>query len=126
MSHFSRIRTQIVNRDHLIAALQDLGYTPETGDLLITGYRAQTTGVEVLVRLPSSAPVGFRKAGDTYELIADWAAVKGIRRQEFADRLARRYAVHAARAGLEQQGFHLVEETEEASGQIRLVLRRLS
>ncbi len=37
-----------------------------------------------------------------------------------------RYAYHASRAKLEQQGFNMVEEKVEDTGQIRIVLRRMA
>ncbi|HZW04363.1 MAG TPA: DUF1257 domain-containing protein [Anaerolineaceae bacterium] len=49
--------------------------------------------------------------------------MRGIKQRDFEQKLAQRYAYHAARSKMEQQGFDLVEEAQEG-GAIRLVLRR--
>jgi len=125
MSHFSRIKTQIVEKTFLIKALEDLGFAIEEGDLEVKGFAGQKMAVEVIAAQRFSYPIGFRKNQDSYEIIADWYGVRGARREEFKNQLMRRYAYHAARARLEAQGFTLVSEEVEEKGQIRLVLRRM-
>lgn len=123
MSHISVIRTQIVERDCLLKALDDLGYPYETGNLKLKGYGGQQTDVEILIRRPLSADIGLRRNNNSYEIVADWFSVLGIKREEFTQQLLQRYAYHTARTRLEEQGFTLIEETQE-KGQIRLLLRR--
>jgi hypothetical protein len=41
------------------------------------------------------------------------------------EQLLQRYAYHVAKAKLQDQGFALVSEKQETTGQIRLVLRRM-
>ncbi|MCA1954093.1 MAG: DUF1257 domain-containing protein [Anaerolinea sp.] len=123
MSHISVIRTQIVERDCLLKALDDLGYRYETGNLKLKGYGGQQTDVEILIRRPLSADIGLRRNNNSYEIVADWFSVLGIKREEFTQQLLQRYAYHTARTRLEEQGFTLIEETQE-KGQIRLLLRR--
>ena len=113
MSHISRIKTQIVEKTLLLKALQDLEYpVADEGET-----------VKVLIRF--SYPIHFERRGQTYEIVADWWGVRGVKRKEFADAVAQRYAYHATRAKLEQQGFTLVEEQTGEKGQIRMVLRRM-
>lgn len=126
MSHFSRIKTQIVEKTFLIEALQDLGFTVEEGDLKVNGFGGQRMSVELIASRRFSYPIGFRKNNDTYEIIADWYGVRGVRSNEFKNQLMRRYAYLATRAKLEAQGFTLVSEQVEEKGQIRLVLRRMA
>ncbi len=125
MSHFSRLKTQIVEKEYLILALKDLGYQVEEGPLDLRGFGAQSTKVDLRVPLRLSGDIGFRKSGEHFEIIADWWGVRGIKQKEFADAVAQRYAYHATRAKLEQQGFTLVEEETGEKGQIRMVLRRM-
>lgn len=125
MSHFSRIKTQLADKDLLIQALKALGFTPEEGDLLLHGFGGQHTPVEILVKLPQSFPIGFRKSGDFFEIIADWSGVRGIQAKEFTQSLLQRYAYLATRQKLEAQGFTLVEEQIASTGEIRLLLRRM-
>ena len=126
MSHFSRIQTQIVDKPYLLQALSDLGFRYEEGSLQINGFLGQKAEVEILLHLENSYNIGLRRSAGKYEIVADWAGVRGLNRQDFSQRLAQRYAYHAARAKLESQGFTLVEETEQSSGAVHLVLRRIS
>ncbi len=126
MSHFSRIRTQIVEKEHLLQAIKDLGFNCQEGDLKVAGFARQQVPVDIIIRLPLSYDIGFRKNGEFYEIVTDWFGVRGIKREEFTSKLTQRYAYHVTRAKLESQGFTLVEEQVQETGQIRLLLRRMS
>ncbi len=126
MSHFSRIQTHFVDKDFLKMALRDLGFTFEEGEQEVRGFGGQKTQVDLRVPLKLIYDIGFRKKGNTYEIVADWFGVRGINQKDFTNRLSQRYAYHATRAKLEQQGFDMVEEKVEETGQIRIVLRRMA
>ena len=127
MSHFSRIRTKMVEKDLVMKALADLGFTVEEGESLqVRGFGGQQTAVDLKVPLKMSYDIGLRYREKSYEIVADWFGVRGVKQQEFTQRLNQRYAYHAARAKLESQGFDLVEEEVQETGQIRLVLRRMA
>jgi Protein of unknown function (DUF1257) len=126
MSHFSRIQTQIADKDFALMAIKDLGFSYEEGEQEVKAFGGQKTPVDIRIKLPLSYDIGLRKKGDTYEIIADWFGVRGINQKDFTQRLMQRYAYHAARAKLEQQGFNMVEEKVEETGQIRIVLRRMA
>lgn len=125
MSHFSRLKTQFVDKKYLLQALQDLGYNYEEGDLKIRGFGGNQTKVEIKIPRPLSYDIGFHKVGDSYEIVADWFGVRGIKQKEFASQVMQRYAYHATRAKLEEQGFTLVQE-ETQKGEVRMVLRRMA
>ena len=125
MSHFSRIKTRMVERQHLLSALRDLGHTPEEGDVKARGFFGDKAKVEIKVRTKSGYDIGFRRTEQGYEVVADWWGVKGVKQKDFLQQLQQRYAYHAARARLEEQGFSLVSEEQEG-GRIRLVLRRMA
>lgn len=126
MSHFTRIKTQIADLDHLIEALKDLDCHVETGDLTMRNLGLDRAKVQVKARLSGifGREIGFAKSGDTYTMIGDWYGASAAR-QRFQEQLFQRYAYRVACAKLQAQGFDLVNETEE-KGQIRLVLRRMS
>ncbi len=128
MSHFSRIRTQMVEKEFLLKALKDAGYAYEEGeDLQAKGYAGKKAAVEIRLKSKSflNYDIGFKKNGNAYECVADWYGVKGINHQEFIRKLQQRYAYHATRAKLAEQGFDLVEETQEGN-RIHLRLRRMA
>ncbi|MBI4928991.1 MAG: DUF1257 domain-containing protein [Anaerolineae bacterium] len=126
MSHLSRIRTQFASKDLLVKALQDLGYQTEEGNFTIKSISGAKEQVQIRIPLRLSGDIGFHKSNEVYEVIADWAAVRGVRQKEFVNQVAQRYAYHAAREKLEAQGFTLVEEQVNETGQIRLLLRRIN
>ncbi len=125
MSHFSRIKTRLVERQHLLAALRDLGHTPEEGAVKARGFGWEKAKVEIKVPTKSGYDIGFRRTDQGYEMVADWWGVRGVKQKDFLQQLQQRYAYHAARAKLEEQGFSLVSEEQEG-GRIRLVLRRMA
>ncbi|HNZ13104.1 MAG TPA: DUF1257 domain-containing protein [Anaerolineaceae bacterium] len=123
MSHITRIKTKITERDYLVQALKDLGYRFEEGGG-ITGILRQHAEADFRVWLTPMFVVGLRHKEDSFEIVADWWG-RTKERNTFVNQLNQRYAYVAARAKLEEQGFTLVEEQEE-KGQIRLVLRRMA
>ena len=125
MSHISRIKTQMVEKEFLLMALKDLGYSYEEGDLEVKGFGGQHTHVEIKLSLRLSNDIGFHKSGDAYEMVADWFGVHNLKQKDFTNQLMQRYAYHAACSKLEEQGFTLVNEENQKDGQIRLVLRRM-
>lgn len=126
MSHFTRIKTQMVEKECLTQALKDLGYVWKEGSVEIRGFGGQRTRVEIKVATKSPGyDIGFRKAGDTYEVVADWWGVRDINGEQFLQQVMQRYAYHAARAKLEEQGFTLVSE-EMQGERIHLMLRRMA
>ena len=125
MSHFTRIKTQMVEQEYITRALSDLGYQWEQGELKVKGFAGAGAQVAIKVKLPgSSHEIGFRKSGESFEIIADWWGVRGISREKFRQQVSQRYAYHTARAKLEDQGFVLVSEEMQAEGRLHLVLRR--
>jgi len=128
MSHFSRIKTQMVEKEFLLKAVQDAGYSYEEGEnLKVRGFGGNKAQVEIKVPTKFlSYDIGFRKNGKVYECVADWWGVRGLSQQEFMQKISQRYAYHAARAKLEAQGFSLVSEEIEEGSRIHLKLRRMA
>jgi Protein of unknown function (DUF1257) len=124
MSHFTRIKTRLVEKDYLVAALKDSGAPFEEGGKAVRGWRGNSANAEIVVTSPVSGyDIGFFKNGESYEAVADWTVIGG-RTGEFMEKLNQRYAYHATRAKLEAQGFAFAEE-EQKDGRIRLVARRV-
>lgn len=126
MSHFTTIKTQIVDKEYLKKALDDLHMRYEEGNLEIRGFGGQRTRVEIRVRTGSSGyDMGFRKQKATYELVADWWGIQGIDREEFLCQLTQRYAYHVVKEELEEQDFTVVEEEVQQDRTIHLTVRRM-
>jgi hypothetical protein len=116
----------MVEKDFLLMALKDLGFAYQEGEQEVRAFGGQKTQVDIRVSLPMSYDIGLHKKGNAYEIVADWFGVRGINQKDFTNRLMQRYAYHATRAKLEQQGFAMVEEKQEETGQIRITLRRMA
>jgi hypothetical protein len=116
----------MVDKEFVIKALQDLGFAFQEGEQQVNGFGGQKTAVDIRIPLKFSYDIGLAKRGSSYEIIADWYGVRGLNQKDFSQKLTQRYAYHATRAKLEKQGFAMVEEKVEETGQIRLVLRRMS
>lgn len=125
MSHFTTIRTQLVEASHLEKALVDLGHTVEHGPVAVKGYQGNTTQADLKIGTANkNYDIGFRRAGSSYELVADWWGIRGIDRESFVQQLTQRYAYHAAQEALLAEGFSLVAEAQQEDGTLHLVLRR--
>ena len=125
MSHFITIRTDLREREHLLAALRDLGHVPEEGEgLTVSGDSQKTETAEILVRTGCGFDVGLRRAGEGYEVVADWYRVEqltSLRRQAFIRELTRRYAYRVICAQAKEQNL-IVEEERVENGDIVIVL----
>jgi len=127
MSHFSRIKTRMVEKEFIMQALADMGYKPEAGDLAVRGFGGQKTPVEIKVHAGLFGnEIGLRRGAEAYEIVADWWGVVGTKQKDFVNHLTQRYAYHATRAKLAEQGFDLISEEVGAGGKIHLVLRRMA
>lgn len=127
MSHFTTLKTRIVSKEHLTKALEDLNIAYEQGDLEIRGYEGARTPVEISISTSNpDYQLGFRKQGDTYELVADWYGIRDINQSEFVGRVTQRYAYRVAKEQLEQQDFAVVEEEVQADNTIRITVRRMT
>lgn len=127
MSHFTRIKTQIVEKKYLIQSLQDLNYAYEEGNVEIRGYGGNRTAVEVKIPTNNRGyDIGFRKNGSGYEVIADWYGIRDINQKQFVQQVTQRYVYHATKEKLEEQGFALVAEEVERDGRVHLTLRRVA
>lgn len=126
MSHFTTIKTRIIEKVYLKKSLDDLRIQYEEGNVEIRGYGGNRTRVEI--KIPTSNhgyDLGFRKSGDSYELVADWWGISDIKQEDFLQRLNQRYAYNVIKDQLEQQDFSLVEEEVQQDHTIHLVLRRM-
>lgn len=134
MSHFTTVRTRIVDAGALVAALADLGFehveVHETAQRLhgfLGDARPQTA--EVIIRRKRigwlSNDIGFKRSTEgTFEaIISEFDSRKYS--QEWLGRLLQRYAYHVAKDQLARQGFELVAEETQADRTIHITVRRM-
>ncbi|MCT0198265.1 DUF1257 domain-containing protein [Synechococcus sp. CS-1325] len=125
MSHFTTIRTRLMEASYLHMALVDLGHTVQHGPVTVNGYQGNTTTADLkIITSNSSYDIGFQNTTAGFELVADWWGIRGIEQTSFLRQLHQRYAYHAAQEALIAEGFSLVEEEQQQDGTLHLVLRR--
>jgi hypothetical protein len=125
VSHFTKIKTRLIKKEHLMKALQDLGYNVNDGKVHIKGFNGQETEVDLMISTGNKGfDIGFKKEGDSFTLIADWWGIEDTTSEDFLKQVQQKYAYHAVRERMEEQGFELIEEENEEDNTIHLTLRR--
>jgi hypothetical protein len=134
MSHFTRLRTTIKDREVLERCLEEMGYDVLEGGR-ISGFSGRRR-VDLRVPVRRGYEIGFKQAQDgTYEVIADWWGVEGTNSGDFSRRLERQfediqrevrrqYALETVLEKSREQGFDVVEQQHREDGSIRVVVRR--
>ncbi len=124
MSHFTQVATKMNNKEMLLASLKELGYEVAE-QAFIRGYRGQQTAVDIAVRMKQGYDIGFVLGADgTYSFVTDWFGVQGISEQEFTTQVQQQYALTTVMDQVRRQGFNVVEQQRDASGALRLTVRR--
>lgn len=127
MSHFVQIRTQIREREQLVAALRDLHHQFREGEnLRVGGFVNNTTTAEVVVETGCKYDIGFRRQGQQqeYECVADWWGVEGnsaIKQQSFLQQINQQYAYRVVLEEARETDM-LVEEDEVLENGDRVIL----
>jgi hypothetical protein len=129
MSHYTRVKTRIREREGLVQALRDLHYTFQLGENLpVRGYFGAGEKAEVVVDTGSKFDIGFVRKTDAYEAVADWSPMWGvekhtrIREATFIQQLNQRYAYNTVLAYAEERDYVREEEPGEVAGEVVFIL----
>ena len=127
MSHFSTVKTELRDRESLLAALRDLGQEPSTGEQPVRGYRGQTVTADLCCPQSEGGDMGFRwnSAEQHYELGTDldlWKQTVPVER--FLAQLTQRYALQSILRSSAEEGYQVAEQSQQADGSIELVVTR--
>ena len=125
MSHITTISTRMVEKEFVLKALVDLDmrYTERKTRQKRQGNESAT---DIVIHRFPGANITLRKRGKFYVIITDWWGVVGLKKKDFLSQIQKRYAYHATRAKLMEEGFDLVEEKTDEEGKIHLLLRRVA
>ena len=127
MSHFSTVKTELRDRESLLAALRDLGQEPSTGEQPVRGYRGQTVTADLCCPQSEGGDIGFRwnSAEQHYELVTDLDLWKqSVPVERFLAQLTQRYALQSILRSSAEEGYQVAEQREQADGSIELVVTR--
>ena len=127
MSHFSTVKTELRDRESLLAALRDLGQEPSAGEQPVRGYRGQTVTADLCCPQSEGGDIGFRwnSAEQHYELVTDLDLWKqSVPVERFLAQLTQRYALQSILRSSSEEGYQVAEQREQADGSIELVVTR--
>ena len=127
MSHFSTVRTELRDREALLAALKDLGQQPSAGEQPVRGYRGQTVTADLCCPQSEGGDIGFRwnSAEQHYELVTDLDLWKqSVPVERFLAQLTQRYALQSILRSSAEEGYQVAEQRQQADGSIELVVTR--
>jgi hypothetical protein len=120
MSHFTTIQVQIQDGKILQRCLQELGYHVEE-NATVRGYKNQTIAADYVIRQKNGYDLGFRRQGNSYELVADfWGAQ--IKPEEFIQGVTQKYAYKTLMVSVAEQGFQVEQEEQLEDGTLRVVV----
>lgn len=125
LSHFTKIRTRLVDEQTLRQALGRLGHEPLEARNGVKGWMGGRTQADFKIK-PATGDyeIGFVKEDGAYTIVADWWGIHSTDEATFAAGLTQAYGVVGTLSTLTAQGFELGEETQEQDGTVRLTLRR--
>ena len=127
MSHFSTVKTELRDRESLLAALRDLGQEPSSGQQPVRGYRGQTVTADLCCPQSEGGDIGFRwnSAEQRYELVTDLDLWKqSVPVERFLAQLTQRYALQSILRSSAEEGYQVAEQRQQADGSIELVVTR--
>lgn len=129
MSHFSTVKTKLVNCECLVLALEDLKLQPKVYELPhpLTGYYGDSQGQSAEIVVPGStfnacADMGFRWTGTEYEMIQDeYEIIRQLGGKFYATQLMPAYGKRMvlAKAAELQERFGCCTITETTTGQVQ-------
>ncbi|MBN1429845.1 MAG: DUF1257 domain-containing protein [Anaerolineae bacterium] len=126
MSHFTCVKTKIMDLEQLIGTLQDMGYAPEVGrDIRLYGYRGdlRQDTADVVIRRneisASSNDLGFAQSDEgMYDAIISEYDVRQF--PNLVNQITQRYAERVILKNAMAQGYNTVEREVMGDGSIRL------
>ncbi|HEY9839935.1 MAG: DUF1257 domain-containing protein [Candidatus Sericytochromatia bacterium] len=131
MSHFTSVKTQIMDLDCLELALKELDYRV-IHQARIRGWENQQKRADVVASFPEllcEYDIGFIRNPDSlsYDMVADWWAIServGRDQDEVSQGIMQRYAYQKVLKEVKSRGFMVSEQKQEADQSIRLVVRK--
>ena len=125
MSHFSKIKTKLYDRNILKKSLSDLKLEWTEQNQQIVGYQKQTHDAEIIVKQSNNYDIGFKWNGVEYELVTDlmfWAQPYSV--DKFLNQINQRYAYNSIVQVSERENFNFTQSKNSQDGSIRVLLTR--
>ena len=126
MSHFTKIKTKLYDRETIEKSLSDLNIEWEVGANNVRGYNSQEQSAEIVIRQNNNHDIGFKWNNNEYELVTDlmfWNQPYSV--DKFLNQVHQRYAFNLITKVSEEQSLQFVEAENQEDGSIRLLLRKV-
>ena len=125
MSHFTKVKTNILDKDLLVYTLKEMNYNVIEGKPYLKGFEKQNQKVDLLVKLESSYDIGFKKNNEgVYTIIADWWGVQGINKEKFIRDIKQHYSLNMINREMRKKGYKIVEQKNVEGNAIKVILRK--
>ena len=127
MSHFTKIKTKLYDREIIEKSLSDLSIEWESGIGTLRGYKDQEQSADIVIRKSNNHDIGFKWNNNEYELVADlmfWNQSYSV--DKFLNQVHQRYAFNLITKVSEEQSLQFVESENQEDGSIRLLLRKVN
>ena len=127
MSHFTTVKTEILDLEILKRTISDLGFNMKEGDWHI-GHDGQMEQIDLSVQIAPQSDLLFKKGvpgkGYVITAVGETGGREKIRRmiQMIQQEYAYRKVLHETR----KRGFSLIQEERVKAGVIKLILKRLA
>lgn len=131
MSHFTRVKTRIMDLECLELALTELDYRV-IHEARIRGWQNQQKPAQLVAQFPGQLcdyDIGFvfNPKQQTFDMVADWWAIKeriGHDQDALSEQIMQRYAYQKVVKEVKARGFMISEQKQDADQSIRLVVRK--
>lgn len=131
MSHFTKVKTKIMDLESLELALSELDYRV-LHEARIRGWQNQHKPAQLVARFADNTceyDIGFvhNPKTQTFDMIADWWAIKdriGYDQDMLSNKIMQRYAYQKVLKEVNARGFLVAEQKQDADQTMRLVVRK--
>lgn len=124
MFHLTKIETKIQDLEYLKKALERLGYNYQEGEIEIKGYSGTEKVSLAVYPKEGGYPIGFRKKGKDYEMVADWWRVNNAEKNKFINSLTQTYSYFTVIGESQKAGFNITNDEKMKDGTIKIVVQR--
>jgi len=126
MSHFTKLKTKILDKNCLLKALTNLNYVFEENST-IRGYNRRTRRGNIVIKANGDYDIGFvRKSNEEpFQILADWygaAQSIGCSRKDFINNVQKEYATTKVLHELRKKGYRIKSRSISNTGEIKLLV----
>lgn len=127
MSHFTKVKTNITEKDLLIKTLDNLKLNWSRQKLLVSEYNSERYFCDLIIKQQNNHQIGFTQKNNCYELIYDemfWNLPLTI--SSFNEKINSYYALNLITKNLSKNGFKIKDLTKQNEyGHVKIKINAL-